>query len=181
MLIAAYRKFRNPFLGQINTADYKKNAFNDWIRKLCISVGGEYFEGDQIKVSLKSVTNTFLCVEIHSYLNNPRIHAYANKKYADIHQSSCIHVAFYHVHYDLFYSLRCIITFSPFLQRGIWGWSGGAMVLGKLPCRGLLLFWGIVWQGLTAIAVGAGGGGLDIFSLDYHFSLPLFGRRPDID
>ena len=87
-------------------------------------------------MSLKSVTNTFLCVEINSYLNNPRIHAYANKKYADIHQSSCIHVAFYHVHYDLFYSLRCIITFSPFLQRGIWGWSGGATVLGKLPVPG---------------------------------------------
>ena len=67
------------------------------------------------------------------------------------------------------------------------GWSGGAKVLGKLPvpgggrvvrwcwvnfrCRGVLLVWIIVWQGLTALAVGAGGGCLDIFSLVYHFSL----------
>ena len=28
---------------------------------------------------------------------------------------------------------------------------------------------------------GWGGGGLDIFSLVYHFSLPLSGRRPYID
>ena len=37
--------------------------------------------------------------------------------------------------------------------------------------RGVLLLWMIVWQGLTAHAVGAGGGGLDIFSLVYHFPL----------
>ena len=39
-----------------------------------------------------------------------------------------------------------------------------------------------VGQGPTALAVGAGGGCLDIFSLDYYlFFLPLSGRRPDID
>ena len=40
-----------------------------------------------------------------------------------------------------------------------------------------------VGQGPTALAVGAGGGCLDIFTLIYPFSplLPLFGRRPDID
>ena len=32
-----------------------------------------------------------------------------------------------------------------------------------------------------ALAVGAGGGCLDIFSLIYLFFLPFFGRRPDID
>ena len=38
-------------------------------------------------------------------------------------------------------------------------------------------------QGLTALAVGAGGGCLDIFlsSVISLFFLPLFGRRPDID
>ena len=36
--------------------------------------------------------------------------------------------------------------------------------------RGVLLIWTIVGQGPTARAVGAGGGGLDIFSLIYHFS-----------
>ena len=30
-------------------------------------------------------------------------------------------------------------------------------------CRGVLLFWIIVGQGLTALAIGAGGGCLDIF------------------
>ena len=41
------------------------------------------------------------------------------------------------------------------------GWSDGAMVLGKLAVPG---------QGPTALALGAGGGCLDIFSLIY----PLF-------
>ena len=44
------------------------------------------------------------------------------------------------------------------------------MVLGKLPVPGVLLIWIIVGQGPTALAVGAGGGCLDIFSLVYHFS-----------
>ena len=44
------------------------------------------------------------------------------------------------------------------------------MVLGKLPEPGVLLIWIIVGQGLTVLAVDAGGGCLDIFSLAYHFS-----------
>ena len=44
------------------------------------------------------------------------------------------------------------------------------MVLGKLQCRGALLIWIRVEQGLTALAMGAGGGCLDIFTLVYHFS-----------
>ena len=53
----------------------------------------------------------------------------------------------------------------------------------NFQCQGVLLIWIIVGQGLTALAVGAGGGCLDIFSLVYHFSLlsHLSGRRPDID
>ena len=50
------------------------------------------------------------------------------------------------------------------------GWSGGAMVLGKLPVPGRPIIWSIVGQGPTALAVGAGGGSLDIFSLIYPFS-----------
>ena len=38
-------------------------------------------------------------------------------------------------------------------------------------CRGVLLIWIRVRQGLTVLAVGAGGGCLDIFSLVYHFSI----------
>ena len=41
----------------------------------------------------------------------------------------------------------------------------------SFQCRGVLLIWCRVGQGPTALAVGAGGGGLDIFSLVYHFSL----------
>ena len=57
------------------------------------------------------------------------------------------------------------------------------MALGKLPVPGRPTIWMIVGQGPTALAVGAVGGGLDIFTLIYSFSLclPLFGRRPDID
>ena len=50
-----------------------------------------------------------------------------------------------------------------------WGWSGGAMVLGKLPVPGRPTILITVGQGPTALAVGAGGGCLDIFTLIYPF------------
>ena len=50
------------------------------------------------------------------------------------------------------------------------GWSGGAMVLGKLPVQGRPTILITVGQGPIALAVGAGGGGLDIFTLIYLFS-----------
>ena len=53
---------------------------------------------------------------------------------------------------------------SSFLIRG---WSGGAMVLGKLPVPGRPTIWITVGQGPT---VGAGGFFLDIFILLYPFS-----------
>ena len=37
------------------------------------------------------------------------------------------------------------------------GWSGGAMVLGKLPVPGRPTIWITVGQGPTVLAVGAGG------------------------
>ena len=40
----------------------------------------------------------------------------------------------------------------------------------NFQCRGVLLIWLIVGQGLTALAVGADGGCLDIFTLLYLFS-----------
>ena len=40
----------------------------------------------------------------------------------------------------------------------------------NLQCWGVLLIWIIVGQGPIVLAVGAGGGCLDIFSLIYHFS-----------
>ena len=50
------------------------------------------------------------------------------------------------------------------------GWSGGAKVLGKLPVPGRPTILITVGQGPTALAVGAGGGCLDIFTLIYRFS-----------
>ena len=50
------------------------------------------------------------------------------------------------------------------------GWSGGAMVLGKLPVPGRPTILITVGQGPIALAIGAGGGGLDIFTLIFHFS-----------
>ena len=44
------------------------------------------------------------------------------------------------------------------------------MVLGKLPVPGRPADLIIVGQGPTSLAVGAGGGCLEIFSLAYHFS-----------
>ena len=58
------------------------------------------------------------------------------------------------------------------------------MVLGKLPVPGRPTIFITVGQGPIALALGVGGGGLDIFTLIYPFSpllLPHFGRRPDID
>ena len=51
----------------------------------------------------------------------------------------------------------------------------------SVPGRPTILI--IVGQGPTALAVGAGGGCLDIFTLIFPFSplSPLLGRRPDID
>ena len=55
--------------------------------------------------------------------------------------------------------------------------SGGGRVVRwfwvNFQCRGILLVWIRVGQGPTALAVGAGGGCLDIFTLIYPFS-PLF-------
>ena len=44
------------------------------------------------------------------------------------------------------------------------------MVLGKLPVTGRPTIWMIVGQGPIALAVGTGGGCLDIFTLLYPFS-----------
>ena len=49
------------------------------------------------------------------------------------------------------------------------GWSGGAMVLSILPVPGRPTILITVGQVPFALAVGAGGGGLDIFTLIYPF------------
>ena len=65
--------------------------------------------------------------------------------------------------------------------------QGGGRVVWRcwvnFQCRDVLLIWIEVGQGPTALAVGAGGGCLDIFlsSITPFFFLPLSGRQPDID
>ena len=49
------------------------------------------------------------------------------------------------------------------------GWSGGAIVLGKLPVPGRPTVWIAVGQGPTALVVGASGDCLEIFTLVYPF------------
>ena len=58
----------------------------------------------------------------------------------------------------------------PCLIKLVMGWSGGVMVLGKLPVPGRPTIWMMVGQGPVALAVGAGGGRLDIFTFLYLFS-----------
>ena len=67
------------------------------------------------------------------------------------------------------HSLTPSVTYSltTFSLRGR---SGGAMVLGKLPVPGRPTILNTVGQGPIALVVGAGGGGLDIFTLLYPFS-----------
>ena len=57
------------------------------------------------------------------------------------------------------------------------------MVLGKLPCRGVLLLWIKVGQGPGALAVGAVGAvwTLLLSSILSLFFLPVFGSRSDMD
>ena len=64
------------------------------------------------------------------------------------------------------------ILFVIFIRGGRvvrWCWV-------NFQCRGVLVIWNEVGQGPTALAVGAGGGCLDIFTFVYHlfsFSLSL--------
>ena len=72
---------------------------------------------------------------------------------------------------DIFTLIYPLFPFSPSLcslpKR--WGWSGGAMALGELPVTGRPTILITVGQGPIALAVGAGEGGLDIFTLIYPF------------
>ena len=71
--------------------------------------------------------------------------------------------------YNTIHNFLCIVSFKIHFSRCYRGWSGGAMVLGKLPVPGRPTIWIKVGQGPTALVVGAGGGCLDIFTLNYPF------------
>ena len=70
---------------------------------------------------------------------------------------------------------------SQYMEEGLllttasipWLLGGGRVVRWcwvNFQCRDVLLIWITVGQGSTALAVGAGGGCLDIFTLIYRFS-----------
>ena len=65
-----------------------------------------------------------------------------------------------------FRKIECLCSLGFILTLG---WSGGAKVLGKLPVPGRPTIWITVGQGPTALAVSAGGVGMDIFTLIYPF------------
>ena len=61
------------------------------------------------------------------------------------------------------------ITVHKLCQEHYGGWSGGAMVLGKLPVLERPTVWVTVGQGPIAFVLGVEGGCLDIFTLIYPF------------
>ena len=68
------------------------------------------------------------------------------------------------------HEIETAVVNEPSVFEPLRGWSDGAMVLGKLPVLGRPTIWIIVGQRPTALAVSAGWGCLNIFSLAYHFS-----------
>ena len=80
--------------------------------------------------------------------------------------------------------LLCLLFCLNLLNAILLCKSGGGRVVRRccvnFQCRGVLLIWLIVGQGPIALAVGAGGGCLDIFSLIYLFSFlsPSLGDGP---
>ena len=67
-------------------------------------------------------------------------------------------------------SFTLIYPFSPLSPSLRWGGRVVRRCWVNFQCRGVLLIWITVGQGLIVLAVGAGGGCLDIFSLIYRFS-----------
>ena len=74
---------------------------------------------------------------------------------------------------DVLRQTACLVV-NPVKVNKVW--SGGAMVLGKLQVPGRPTIWILVGQGPIALAVGAGGGCLDIFTL----ICPFFPLSPSL-
>ena len=73
------------------------------------------------------------------------------------------------IHGRVLFSVRTYVTKNKYKPI-----SDGAMMLGKLPVPGRPTIWIIVGLGPTALAVGASGVCLNIFSIVYHFLLFFF-------
>ena len=117
-----------------------------------------------------------LCVRPSIY-QTPYMHAYVEvcaSVHFSVHTFVCIHECF------ILACVReclCIIVCLSVLSDQIDGNTnnpGAGRVVRRCwvncQCRGVLLIWITVGQGPIVLAVGAGGGCLDIFSLIYHLS-----------
>ena len=76
---------------------------------------------------------------------------------------------------SLFEPLKFYCLYMKLLPKQHRTWSGGDGRVVRwcwvnFQCRGILLIWMKVGQGPMALAVGVGGGCLDIFTLIYPFS-----------
>ena len=80
----------------------------------------------------------------------------------------------YHLNFPLLVQIQLYVSLLTHYQLkyriSLWLWDRISHSK-QLPVPGVLLIWIFVGQGPTALAVGAGGACLDIFSLVYHFSL----------
>ena len=93
--------------------------------------------------------------------------------YRDVFQPLAVFHKFKSFSLTFAFNVACSVILSqhPNLHKSyVQGWSGGAMVLGKLPVPRHPTIWITVGQGPSALAVVAGGGCLDIFTLIYPFS-----------
>ena len=73
------------------------------------------------------------------------------------------------------------LIFSAFsIEMSVWGSRVVRWYWANFQCRGVLLIWMIETQGPIALAVGAGGGWLDIFyyRLSFLFFSPSLGDGP---
>ena len=84
--------------------------------------------------------------------------------------------------YDFLHHNRAALTTRP-RRLSYWGWSGGAMVLGKLPVPGASYNFDNSRARACCACSRCGWGWFGHFysHLSFLFFLPLFGRRPDID
>ena len=104
-------------------------------------------------------------------------------------ENCCVPICFFysvlsHLYPDFsWHSFACKVHHCPlfsavyrfsYFSRNVFPMEGGRVMRRcwvNFQCRAVLLIWIIVEQGPIALAVGAGGGCLDIFTLIYLFSL----------
>ena len=110
-------------------------------------------------------------MQMHSSFNHIKVHVSLKKDSRGSKTSSMYFLWPFCLLCDTDYNRLCIETIR---QSWLILLVGVGRVVRRcwvnFQCRGVLLIWIIVGQGPITLAIGAGGGCLDIFSLNYHFS-----------